>query len=232
MANATPSKTCTGCKVEKPLGEFSKNSQAKDGLRHRCRACCSQAAKRWAAQGGAAKRAATAKKWREENPERARETARKWKAANPDADRRYKKKYREAHPEAAREYRAKNAQERTEYQRKWRAENPELARAAARRHSRNAYTKDPTKAVELANRRRALILERKVGPVDLHLLWKTQGDDCALCGDLIDRDLRWPAPMCASLDHIVPLALGGTHEQSNLQWTHLVCNIRKGAKAP
>ena len=29
-----------------------------------------------------------------------------------------------------------------------------------------------------------------------------------------------------------PLSKGGTHEQSNLQWTHLVENLRKGATVP
>lgn len=38
--------------------------------------------------------------------------------------------------------------------------------------------------------------------------------------------------MSKSLDHIVPLAKGGTHEQSNLQWTHLVENLQKGASVP
>lgn len=36
--------------------------------------------------------------------------------------------------------------------------------------------------------------------------------------------------MSASVDHIVPLARGGKHEQSNLQWTHLVENQIKGTK--
>ena len=211
MADSTR-KVCAKCAETKPLEAFSKSRAARDGLQGTCREC--------------------AKMWREQNRERVRETARKWKAANPAADRRYKKTYREKHPEAAREYRQANRRARTEYQAKWRAENPELARDAMRRHARTAYEKDSSKAVERANRRRALILERRVGPVDLQRLWDVQGDRCPLCGEDIDRTLKWPDPMCASLDHIVPLALGGTHEQSNLQWAHLVCNIRKGAKAP
>ncbi|WP_354596069.1 HNH endonuclease signature motif containing protein [Streptomyces sp. JL1001] len=33
-------------------------------------------------------------------------------------------------------------------------------------------------------------------------------------------DAKW----CASVDHVVPRALGGTHEPSNLQLAHLYCN--------
>ena len=32
-------KTCTGCKIEKPLSEFSKDKHNKDGLQYKCRDC-------------------------------------------------------------------------------------------------------------------------------------------------------------------------------------------------
>ena len=38
--------------------------------------------------------------------------------------------------------------------------------------------------------------------------------------------------LAAAEHHIIPLALGGTHEAANLQWAHLICNIRKGARMP
>ena len=73
---------------------------------------------------------------------------------------------------------------------------------------------------------------------------------CALCGEPIDYTLSFladkhgakcrkpdclgcvPDPMRFEVDHIVPLSRGGAHEQANLQWTHLVCNLRKGTKLP
>ena len=33
-------KTCSKCKIEKPLSEFSKNKSKKDGLQDRCKECC------------------------------------------------------------------------------------------------------------------------------------------------------------------------------------------------
>jgi len=54
---------------------------------------------------------------------------------------------------------------------------------------------------------------------------------CGLCGKSIDLGLRWPDPLSPSRDHIVPLANGGSHMDTNVQVAHLVCNVRKGARA-
>lgn len=51
---------------------------------------------------------------------------------------------------------------------------------------------------------------------------------CGICHDAIDPELAYPHPESASLDHIVPLASGGTHTYRNTQAAHLVCNLRKG----
>lgn len=53
---------------------------------------------------------------------------------------------------------------------------------------------------------------------------------CGLCGGEIDRTLRSPHPDSPSIDHIVPLALGGAHSRANTQAAHLGCNVRKGAR--
>lgn len=51
------------------------------------------------------------------------------------------------------------------------------------------------------------------------------GFDCGLCGEFVDMDLsRAASIMCASVDHIIPRSLGGTHEPENLQLAHLYCN--------
>ena len=53
---------------------------------------------------------------------------------------------------------------------------------------------------------------------------------CGICGDDIALSLRWPDAMSLSIDHIIPLARGGTNEDHNLQPAHLRCNFRKGAR--
>lgn len=53
---------------------------------------------------------------------------------------------------------------------------------------------------------------------------------CQLCGKRVNKDLKGPHPMSASLDHIVPIALGGDHTRANCQLAHLGCNCSKGAR--
>lgn len=50
---------------------------------------------------------------------------------------------------------------------------------------------------------------------------------CGLCGTRVPPGARHPDPRAPSLDHIVPLSRGGTNEASNLQLTHLICNLQK-----
>lgn len=51
---------------------------------------------------------------------------------------------------------------------------------------------------------------------------------CGICGCAIDPSVEWPDPQSASLDHILPIARGGTHSRANAQASHLTCNVRKG----
>jgi len=45
----------------------------------------------------------------------------------------------------------------------------------------------------------------------------------------VDAELRFPDPLSASLDHVLPLARGGRHTRENVRLTHLRCNVRRGA---
>ena len=50
---------------------------------------------------------------------------------------------------------------------------------------------------------------------------------CGLCGKRVDPTKRHPDPGYGSIDHIVPLAAGGSNKVSNLQLAHLRCNLKK-----
>jgi 5-methylcytosine-specific restriction endonuclease McrA len=51
---------------------------------------------------------------------------------------------------------------------------------------------------------------------------------CGLCSTPVDPDVCYPDPMSPSLDHVVPLSLGGAHTYENVQLAHLTCNVSKG----
>ena len=50
---------------------------------------------------------------------------------------------------------------------------------------------------------------------------------CGLCDESIDLFLRHPDLMSVSLDHILPVSLGGNHTRDNVQPAHLRCNLSK-----
>lgn len=65
--------------------------------------------------------------------------------------------------------------------------------------------------------------------VPLDVVRKRDLGICQLCGDPIGAE-AWPHLLSPSLDHVIPLALGGSHTLANVQLAHLGCNLQKGAK--
>lgn len=54
---------------------------------------------------------------------------------------------------------------------------------------------------------------------------------CHICGKKVNGKLKNPHPKSATLDHVIPLAVGGTHEKKNIKLAHMICNATKGAGA-
>lgn len=61
-------------------------------------------------------------------------------------------------------------------------------------------------------------------------VYERDGGICQLCEMVVDLAVLWPDPQAFSIDHIVPLILGGHDNMGNVQTSHLACNIAKGAK--
>lgn len=61
-----------------------------------------------------------------------------------------------------------------------------------------------------------------------HDIYERDGWTCGLCGDRVDELAKWPDQMCASLDHVVPISMGGPHEAGNLRLAHWLCNSLRG----
>lgn len=78
-------------------------------------------------------------------------------------------------------------------------------------------------------RRRARIRNAEHESIDPRDVFERDGWICGICGTKVSRRLKYPHPRSASLDHIRPLAEGGTHTLGNVQCSHLACNLNKGA---
>ncbi len=80
---------------------------------------------------------------------------------------------------------------------------------------------------EYDRKRRAQKYETKIEPIKEKLVFIRDGWICQICHKRVDKRFKYPNPMSASLDHILPLSRGGTHTYANIQLTHWVCNISK-----
>jgi 5-methylcytosine-specific restriction endonuclease McrA len=50
---------------------------------------------------------------------------------------------------------------------------------------------------------------------------------CGICEKPVSQSARYPDPMVASLDHVIPVSQGGTSVRANLRLAHLQCNVRR-----
>lgn len=54
---------------------------------------------------------------------------------------------------------------------------------------------------------------------------------CGICGKPVDFRFKYPHPLSASIDHIIPIARGGhPSDIDNLQLAHWTCNRQKSDK--
>lgn len=117
--------------------------------------------------------------------------------------------------------------------RRWKARNPNAWRATPeqrRQATARYFAKDPAKyrleRLAIAHRRRAR--KRAVGGtftrVDILDLYKRQGGRCVYCS--VDLQHRY------EVDHIIPVARGGSNWPSNLQLLCRPCNRSKSHKLP
>lgn len=54
---------------------------------------------------------------------------------------------------------------------------------------------------------------------------------CGICGKLVDFTVKYPNPLSACIDHIIPISKGGhPSDIDNLQLAHFACNRAKSDK--
>jgi 5-methylcytosine-specific restriction endonuclease McrA len=76
-------------------------------------------------------------------------------------------------------------------------------------------------------KRRARLAGVKREPYTTASIAERDGYLCSLCGERVDVDLKYPHPGSASVDHILPLSLGGDDTLANVALACLGCNLRK-----
>lgn len=135
-------------------------------------------------------------------------------------------KYRAAHPEKVKAgidaWRIENKTKANASSTSWAAANPEKVLASSA-----AWKKSNKQAVHIHNQNRRALRVGNGGVLSKGLtdrLFKIQKGLCACCRQPLGDDYH--------LDHIMPLALGGTNTDNNMQLLTATCNMQKHAKHP
>lgn len=224
-------KTCTKCGETKSRAEFnnSTSKKCKDGKFPWCKKCVCD----WQ------------KEWRVRNAERISKERRAKYAANPEPYREFMRKRYLSDPAArcadSKKWRDKNPDKYKAMQRSYYVENAEAAKAAARDYhfanrekslaggrarSKVHYEKNKDLYYLRAAARRVM-KSGSLGKLSRGIrkrLFLEQDGRCVYCSVDLGRS--------AHLDHRVPLAKGGAHDDDNVQLLCSLCNLSKGSKMP
>jgi hypothetical protein len=148
------------------------------------------------------------------NKERVQATVAAYRASNKDRLSATVAAYYEVHKSEISEYQRsyrlayknENPEKYTKSKNAWQLANVKIR--LIHKHNRRAKLRDAGKlSVDLANR-----------------LYEAQKGQCACCGADISTGYH--------IDHIMPVALGGSNTDENIQLLAPICNLRKGAKHP
>jgi 5-methylcytosine-specific restriction endonuclease McrA len=227
------SKSCTRCSEMKPLTDYSKDANAKDGHKSVCKIC----------------RQTTDKKYREENREARRVSDKNYYKNNKEARSAYDKDYANKNKEAilarAKKYRENNKDKIAAYKLEYYAENKEALSVISREIReknkeaiaayKREYQKNNRSRYNGYNRRRkARKLENGFEVYTEAQVLELYGIDCHLCMEPIDMDAPrrvgipgWERGL--HFDHVIAVVNGGPDNLENIRPSHAVCNLRKGS---
>ena len=200
-------KKCSACQMTKLASDFHQNAKTKDGLAQDCRSCHNARVAAYY-QRTKARKAETKAAWKAANADRIKAQAAAYRAANAEKIKAYNLEYQErtredrkakyrANPEPAkaraRAWTAANTELVMERNRKWRADNPDRYRE----HMRMGRA-----------RRRARLAELPTYDVTAKDMRRLLASPCAVTG-CNRTDIQ--------IDHVIPVARGGSHGVGNFQ---------------
>lgn len=146
-----------------------------------------------------------------ENKEKCDRINKEWAKSHPEGRAKISKRYYENNIDKLREYSRKKFTENAESYRdrgkKWRQENPEKNALKERRRRSRKKGAGGEHTIEDINRLKVI-----------------QNGKCAVCKSKLGKGYH--------VDHVMPLALGGSNDASNLQLLCPPCNMSKSAKHP
>lgn len=214
-------KKCSKCNLAKPLDAFT----ILHGVaRHHCKLCAAESMREHRAKHPEQRDARLAAKraWDEVNREHVAESNRRYKAAHaPELS----KKQKEQRAGPGREKFLERG--RRSYQRQVESGRSQAYYKANKEkfleRERQAWRKHPERRMDKDARRRAQKYATRVEKVERLAIITRDASTCYLCKTVLETRK-------VAIDHVVPLARGGTHTADNLRVACKSCNSRKHKK--
>jgi hypothetical protein len=165
------------------------------------------------------------KKWDYSNKEKMQIYLKKWYCDNKD-NRKIKmaewySDNKEKVKKCQKEYYSLNKKARTESIKKWRNANKEAMEVYRKEYRK----RNPMIAKNNEHRRRARMKTTDINSKWLNDLY-TKASKCPLCNFEMSEDSR-KYPLGKTLDHIIPLNIGGTHTKNNVRIVCAKCNCSR-----
>lgn len=207
-------KICCSCKTEKPFSEFYKDSRYPGSFKAACKLCINSRNRKWYDSNKESRLAACAK-WEALNKDKRSEQKIGYYLENKDAYAERAKRYRLEDPEKIRvrssNYYQQNKSAHRALVKAWGKRNPDALRAMS--HKRRCAERNA---------------EGSFTAEDIQKLFESQFGMCTGCGNALESsgDKKF------HVDHVMPIALGGSNWPHNLQLLCPRCNLTKNAKHP
>lgn len=231
-----PTKRCPACGGTKPLGDFHKDSRKPDGRRSRCKQCTNADQRAFQHEHKARTGRYYSRQFGKPQVEQTCQACGKiFKRANvvrscsPRCQQIIKRRGQRAKARL-KQARAKLATAA----RGTRGSAPFIAgpcgscgRPLVSRKLDMRWCSIECKRRQKAARRRARERDAFVEEVSPFRIFERDKWTCQLCHRKVKRTAVAPHPQAPVLDHIIPLAAHGTHEPTNVQCAHFLCNSAK-----
>lgn len=213
-------KICTKCKTEKNIDCFGKKHDTKDSLAAICKNCAN------------IKTAI----WRKNNPQKTKLQVKEWYKNNKEKSNAYHAKYRLTHPRKPNtKWREENRVRINELRNLRHLENPEKRKMQNNAWYENnkelckkknaEWTKNNPEKIKIKNqKRRTAKSTGSLTATHIKAMYISQKEKCPVCKKSIKDKYH--------IDHVTPLAKGGSNDIENIQLLCPFCNLSKGAKDP
>ena len=208
------SKVCTRCGEDKPLSAYSRRNYAADGHVPDCKECHSSKNREWYSS---VKEANSAHSCDTSGCDLTFKDCSECGVSKPTSSFHRKADSIDGHTITCGEC-------LSDWQRSYRADNPEASAAANKKY----YESNKEIFFAANTRRQRLLADAVQEPYTREEIFARDNWICGLCEEPIDPELRHPDRGYASIDHIVPLSLGGDDTPANVQAAHFGCNSAKG----